>query len=51
MTISTTFAFYTEDGPVTILNEKNFKKLVLDSGDVWMVEFFAPLVFVDLCDF
>ena len=51
ITFSTTFAFYTEDGPVTILTEKNFKELVLNSGDVWMVEFFAPWVVLRRGDF
>lgn len=40
--VRSVFGFYTENGPVTILNQKNFKELVLDSNEVWMVEFFAP---------
>lgn len=41
---SSAFGFYKEDGPVTILNQKNFDELVLKSNEVWMVEFFAPFV-------
>ena len=41
---SSVFAFYKEDGPVTILTQKNFDELVLKSNEVWMVEFFAPFV-------
>ena len=40
---SSVFAFYKEDGPVTILTQKNFDELVLNSNEV-MVEFFAPFV-------
>ena len=36
---------------MTILTEKNFKELVLKSGDVWMVEFFAPCVVLRRGDF
>ena len=41
---SSSLAFYDENGPVTLLTAKNFKQLVLDSNEVWMVEFFAPFV-------
>ncbi|OQS05451.1 disulfide-isomerase [Thraustotheca clavata] len=30
------------DGNVHVLTEKNFKNLVLDSPDYWLVEFYAP---------
>eukprot|EP00958_Prasinococcus_capsulatus_P026111 scaffold4595_cov415-Prasinococcus_capsulatus_cf.AAC.9 len=33
---------YTEDGPVTLLDDSNFQELVIDSDKVWIVEFFAP---------
>ncbi len=29
-------------GPVVELNENNFKEMVLDSDEMWLVEFFAP---------
>ena len=36
-------ALYSENGPVVILNEKNFKELVLnDKNTMWLVEFYAP---------
>ena len=38
----TTNCLYNSTSKVVILTEKNFKKLVLDSDDLWMVEFYAP---------
>ena len=35
-------ALYSSNSPVVKLDQSNFKKLVLDSDDVWMVEFYAP---------
>lgn len=36
-------ALYSENGPVVILTEKNFKELVLnDKNTMWLVEFYAP---------
>lgn len=35
-------AFYTESSGVVNLDSKNFKKEVLDSNELWMVEFYAP---------
>ena len=31
-----------KDGEVVELTESNFKKLVLQSDDMWLIEFFAP---------
>ena len=33
---------YSSSGPVVLLNQNNFKKEVLDSKDIWLIEFFAP---------
>ncbi|KAF1329630.1 Protein disulfide-isomerase domain, partial [Globisporangium splendens] len=35
-------AEYTAKGDVVILTDKNFEKEVLNSGDYWLVEFYAP---------
>ncbi len=37
-----TFALYSENGPVVHLTQSNFKSLVMDSDDLWLVEFYAP---------
>lgn len=39
---NTCSALYTSSSPVVKLTKDNFKKLVLDSDQLWMVEFFAP---------
>ena len=33
---------YKDDSPVVKLNKDNFQSLVLDSKDLWFVEFYAP---------
>ena len=33
---------YTSSSPVVKLTKDNFKKLVLDSDQLWFIEFFAP---------
>ena len=35
-------ALYTSSSPVVKLTKDNFKKLVLDSDQLWFVEFYAP---------
>lgn len=40
--LSTAFADYTSKDDVVVLTEANFKSEVLDSDDLWMVEFYAP---------
>lgn len=35
-------ALYTSSSPVVKLTKDNFKKLVLDSDQLWLIEFFAP---------
>lgn len=35
-------SLYSSAGPVVMLTESNFKKEVLDSKDIWLIEFFAP---------
>ena len=40
--LSTVSALYSDSSPVIKLTEANFKTLVLDSDDLWLVEFFAP---------
>lgn len=35
-------AFYESDSPVVKLTSENFSSLVIDSEDVWLVEFYAP---------
>ena len=34
--------FENEDTQVISLTQKNFKKLVLESDDLWLIEFYAP---------
>ncbi|XP_055351128.1 LOW QUALITY PROTEIN: protein disulfide-isomerase A6 homolog, partial [Paramacrobiotus metropolitanus] len=36
------FALYDDPGDVVILTHENFSEKVLDSSDVWFVEFYAP---------
>ena len=36
------FAFYDDNGPVINLTNANFKTEVLDTDDIWLVEFYAP---------
>jgi protein disulfide-isomerase A6 len=40
--INTCQALYDSKSPVVKLTKDNFKKLVLDSDELWFVEFFAP---------
>ena len=35
-------AFYGGNSAVVSLTEKNFKKEVMDSDEIWLVEFYAP---------
>ena len=39
---ATAVALYDAKSPVVKLDKSNFKKLVIESDDVWMVEFYAP---------
>ena len=40
--INTCLGLYSASSPVVKLTKDNFKKLVLDSDSLWLVEFFAP---------
>jgi len=40
--ISSIYTLYSSSDPVVELTQSNFKKLVIDSNDLWMVEFYAP---------
>ena len=40
--INTCYSLYDSSSPVIKLTKDNFKKLVLDSQDLWFVEFYAP---------
>lgn len=40
--MNTCQGLYTASGPVVRLTKDNFKKLVLDSDQLWFVEFYAP---------
>jgi protein disulfide-isomerase A6 len=40
--LNTCQALYDAKSPVVKLTKDNFKKLVIDSDDLWFVEFFAP---------
>jgi len=40
--ISLTSALYDSNSPVIKLDSSNFRKEVVRSDDVWMVEFYAP---------
>lgn len=40
--ITSTLCLYDADSKVVKLTKDNFKTLVLDSNEPWMVEFFAP---------
>lgn len=40
--LATALADYTTKDDVVILTDKNFKKEVLESDELWMVEFYAP---------
>jgi protein disulfide-isomerase A6 len=35
-------ALFADDSPVVKLTTENFTELVLESGDLWFVEFYAP---------
>jgi protein disulfide-isomerase-like protein len=37
-----TWALYTAKSPVVQLRDENFRQLVLDSSETWLVEFYAP---------
>jgi protein disulfide-isomerase A6 len=39
---NTCLGFYDSKSPVVKLDSKNFKKLVLDSDELWLIEFYAP---------
>lgn len=36
-----TVSLYSPNGPVVMLNKDNFDKEVIQSDDIWLVEFFA----------
>lgn len=40
--VTTSLALYSENSPVVKLTKENFDKLVLQSDEFWLVEFFAP---------
>ena len=40
--ISNTYALYSSSDDVVLLNSGNFKSRVLDSKELWIVEFYAP---------
>lgn len=40
--VSSSLALYSKNSKVVQLTADNFKKLVIDSDDLWMVEFYAP---------
>lgn len=40
--LNTCQSLYSSSSPVVKLTKDNFKKLVLDSDQLWFVEFFAP---------
>lgn len=40
-TIYSINSLYSSTGPVVLLNSNNFKKEVLDSDDIWLIEFYA----------
>jgi hypothetical protein len=39
--VASVACLYKEKGSVVLLNETNFKTLVLDSDDLWLVEFYG----------
>ena len=40
--VGSSLGFYEEGGDVVVLTESNFKSQVIQSSEVWLVEFFAP---------
>jgi len=40
--LSTALAMYDSNSKVVKLTKSNFKSLVTDSKDIWLVEFYAP---------
>ena len=42
LTLNTCQALYDAKSPVVKLTKDNFRKLVIDSDDLWFVEFYAP---------
>eukprot|EP00347_Sterkiella_histriomuscorum_P002789 403366793 len=42
ITLNTCLGLYGSKSPVVKLTKDNFKKLVLDSDELWFIEFFAP---------
>ena len=40
--ISASISFYEGNTPIVILNSSNFDKLVTNSPDIWLIEFYAP---------
>ena len=40
--ITSSISFYEGNTPIVILNSSNFDKLVTNSPDIWLIEFFAP---------
>lgn len=40
--VTSSLSLYSKDSKVVHLTSDNFKKLVLDSDDLWMIEFYAP---------
>ena len=42
ISINTCFGLYSSKSNVVKLTKDNFKKLVTDSDDLWLIEFYAP---------
>lgn len=42
ISVNTCLGLYGSNSPVVKLTKDNFKKLVIDSDELWLVEFFAP---------
>ena len=40
--LNTCQSLYDDKSPVVKLTKENFKKKVLDSGELWFIEFYAP---------
>eukprot|EP00352_Strombidinopsis_acuminata_P008913 CAMPEP_0176373590 /NCGR_PEP_ID=MMETSP0126-20121128/26143_1 /TAXON_ID=141414 ORGANISM="Strombidinopsis acuminatum, Strain SPMC142" /NCGR_SAMPLE_ID=MMETSP0126 /ASSEMBLY_ACC=CAM_ASM_000229 /LENGTH=165 /DNA_ID=CAMNT_0017733785 /DNA_START=32 /DNA_END=529 /DNA_ORIENTATION=- len=42
ISVLSAYALYSEDSPVVTLNQDNFRELVLNSDDLWLIDFYAP---------
>ena len=46
--VGSSLALYEDNSKVIKLTKENFNELVMESSDLWIVEFYAPWVFIKI---